>query len=65
MKKVFRFVAIAVVACGLCVACNNNKTEQVEDSVIEEMVEDTIDSVEMVAEEVAEDMVAEEPVKKA
>ncbi|MBR4773009.1 MAG: hypothetical protein IK010_01095 [Bacteroidales bacterium] len=59
MKKVFQFAAIAVVALALTVACKS-KTEAVpEDTTPMEVVEDTMDTIE----EVAEEMIVEEPVK--
>lgn len=61
MKNIFKLAAIAVVAMSLAVACKGNKAEEpAEDTMpVEEIVMDTIDSVEMVAEEV----IPEEPVK--
>ncbi len=63
MKNIFKLAAIAIVALSLTVACKSNKTEEpIEDTTpVEELaVIDTVDTVEAVAEEVA----AEEPVKK-
>ncbi len=63
MKNIFKLAALALVAMSLTVACKSNTTEApAEDTTpIEEFVADTVDSIEEVAEEVA----AEEPVKKA
>lgn len=63
MKNIFKIAAIAVVAMSLAIACKSNKSEEpIEDTMpVEEMVMDTIDSVDMVAEEV----IPEEPVKTA
>lgn len=57
MKKVFQFVAIAVVTMALTVACKS-KAEPVEEDTtpIETIVEDTIDTV-------IEEVVLDEPVK--
>lgn len=64
MKKVFKFAALAVVVMSLAVACKSNNTEAVEEDStnIEMVVEDTVDTVEAVA-EVAE-AVVNEPAKK-
>ena len=64
MKNIFKVAAIAVVAMSLAVACKSNKSEEPIDSIdttVEAIVEDTVDSVE----EMAEDVVAEEPTKPA
>jgi hypothetical protein len=54
MKKYFKIAAIAVLAMGLTVACKSKQAEEVVDTIdstIDMVVEDTTDSVEMVAEE--------------
>ncbi len=62
MKKTVKFAAIALVAMSLMVACKSKTAEVVaEDTMpVEEMVVETIDTIE----EVAEEVVVEEPVKK-
>lgn len=61
MKKTFKLAAIALVAMSLMVACKSKTAEVVEDTMpVEEMVIDTIDTIE----EVVEEVVVEEPVKK-
>ena len=60
MKNIFKIAAIAVVALSLTVSCKSKTEEPVDTMPAEEMiVEDTIDTIE----EVAEAVVAEEPVK--
>lgn len=64
MKKYFRLAAIAVVAMALTVACKNNTTEEPADTM--PIVEDTMETVDSLAEEVAEEVAdIVEPVKKA
>lgn len=61
MKKFFQLASIAVVAAAMLVACNNKKApeEPIIDSLPVDSVIDTLDTIE----EVAEEIVAEEPVK--
>lgn len=62
MKKIFQLAVIAVVALSLTVACKSKTEPAIEDTTpVEMIVEDTLDSIE----EVAEEVVVEEPVKKA
>lgn len=60
MKKVFKMAALAVVVLGLATACKQKSAEPeeiIDSTPIEEVVEEV--------EEVAEDIIVEEPVKKA
>lgn len=62
MKKNFRIAALAVAACGLMVACNNNAPAELVDTVIPidtTVVEELIDTVAVV-----DTPVVEQPVVK-
>ena len=62
MKKNFRIAALAVAACGLMVACNNNAPAELVDTVIPidtTVVEELIDSMPVV-----DTPVVEQPVVK-
>ncbi len=46
MKKAFRLVALSALVMGLAVACNNNQpTEAVVDSVLEEQIDSIVEDI--------------------
>ena len=67
MKKNFRIAALAVAACGLMAACNNNAPAELVDTVVPidtMVVEEIIDTMPVIDTPVVEQPVAKKPAAK-